>query len=811
MTSKLTGFSPRSARRVAGVWTVFVLASAGWALGGQLGAVMAVVVGVALVFVQWWGQPAWSWAVLGLRGRRPVKWNDPITLANNRSGGGVRVQDGVAVVAVQLLGRAHRATTVTGSVTVESDNVIDVVELAPLLRHPLDLELDSISVVTFGSRTGTVGDYPRVYDAEIGTPPYAGRRETWLIMRLPVIGNTQALRWRTSVGAAAISVAQRVASSLRCQGLRAKLATATDLAELDRRLGSDAVAGSAQRWKAIRGEAGWMTTYAYPAEAISSRVLSQAWTLRADEVIQNVTVYPDATCTATITVRTPTPAPTPPSVILRRLNGEQAAAAAANMCGPRPHLRGQRRCPLPAQLVTEIGPSGVLIGKIVMPAVTASICALAAHAAAHLGQGRVALDWLDRVDVIGHSRSSGRFGADVLTAAIGPADIPLLVADLAYVRGMVYRQLHEEDKAQIWLSKATINGVLTDAAKEALADPNLRLIVTDERTIASRSDRWDASTAKSRDQLDDDNAAQRRGELLAEGRELLAKQVGLAAVKQAVSALEDQLEVRMMRLEHGLPVEGQTNHMLLVGPPGTGKTTTAEALGKIYAGMGIVRHPEIREVRRSDFCGHYIGESGPKTNELIEKSLGRIIFMDEFYSLIERHQDGTPDMIGMEAVNQLLVQLETHRFDFCFIGAGYEDQVDEFLTVNPGLAGRFNRKLRFESYSPVEIVEIGHRYATPRASQLDDAAREVFLDAVTTIRNYTTPSGQHGIDAMQNGRFARNVIERAEGFRDTRVVAQKRAGQPVSVQDLQIITATDIDAAIRSVCSDNRDMAAIVW
>lgn len=135
MTSKLTGFSPRSARRVAGVWTVFVLASAGWALGGQLGAVMAVVVGVALVFVQWWGQPAWSWAVLGLRGRRPVKWNDPITLANNRSGGGVRVQDGVAVVAVQLLGRAHRATTVTGSVTVESDNVIDVVELAPLLRH----------------------------------------------------------------------------------------------------------------------------------------------------------------------------------------------------------------------------------------------------------------------------------------------------------------------------------------------------------------------------------------------------------------------------------------------------------------------------------------------------------------------------------------------------------------------------------------------------------------------------------------------------------------------------------------------------
>lgn len=364
MRSSLTGFSSVSERRVVGVWVVFLLTLAGWALGGYIGAGIALVVGIALVFVRWWGQPAWSWAVLALRGRRSISWEAPITLANNRSGGGVRLQDSSAVVAVQLLGRAHRATTVTGSVTVETDNIIDIVELLPLLQHPLGIQLDSISVVTFGSRTGTVGDYPRVYDSEIGTPPYAGRRETWLIMRLPVIDNAEALRWRISVGAAAISVAQRIASSLRCQGLRAKVATATDLVELDRRLGSDAVAGSAQRWKAIRGEFGWMTTYAYPAEAISSRVLTQAWTLRADEVIQNVTVYPDATCTATITVRTPTPAPTPPSVILRRLNGEQAAAAAANMCGPRPHLRGLRRSALPAQLVTEIGPSGVLVGKL---------------------------------------------------------------------------------------------------------------------------------------------------------------------------------------------------------------------------------------------------------------------------------------------------------------------------------------------------------------------------------------------------------------------------------------------------------------
>ncbi|GAA4538046.1 type VII secretion protein EccE [Mycobacterium paraffinicum] len=364
MSSTLTGFSRGSNRRVLGVWVVFLLAAASWAVGGYIGAAIAVAVGVAAVFVRWWGQPAWSWLVLWRRGRRPIRWNAPITVANNRSGGGVRVQDGVAVVAVQLLGRAHQATLVTGSVTVETDNVIDVVELVPMMHQALGLQLDSISVVSLGSRHGNIGDYPRVYDSEIGTPPYAGRRETWLIMRLSIIDNTQALRWRTTVGAAAISAAQRIAGLLRCQGLRAKVATATDLAELDRRLGCDAIEGETQRWKAIRGEAGWMTTYAYPADAIASRVLSQAWTLRADEVVQNVTVYPDATCTATITVRTPTPAPTPPSVILRRLNGEQAAAAASNMCGPRPYLRALRPSPLPEQLLTEIGPSGVLVGKL---------------------------------------------------------------------------------------------------------------------------------------------------------------------------------------------------------------------------------------------------------------------------------------------------------------------------------------------------------------------------------------------------------------------------------------------------------------
>ena len=444
---------------------------------------------------------------------------------------------------------------------------------------------------------------------------------------------------------------------------------------------------------------------------------------------------------------------------------------------------------------------------IIMSAVTAATNTLAAHAAAHLGQGRVALDWADRVDLraghVGVAEARRHQLTDTAVTAIDPNEFPLIAADLAYVRGMAHRQLDQEDKAQVCLSRATINGALIEPAKDALANPNLQLVVTDEETINTRSNKWDVTTERSEHQRREEANEERREELLAEGRALLNNQVGLSEVKRAVAEIEDQIEVRGLRMAAGLPVTNQTNHMLLVGPPGTGKTTTAEALGKIYAGLGIVRHPEIIEVKRADFCGEHIGASGPRTNELIARSLGRILFMDEFYSLVERHHDGRPDMIGMEAVNQLLVALEVHRFDFCFIGAGYEKEVDEFLTVNPGLAGRFNRKLRFESYAPDELVEIAVRYGEPRATVIEPAAREALNIACKTLRAYLAPDGSHGIDVMQNGRFARNVVERAERSRDSRVAAQHRTDKgSVTVEDLETLRTQDIVAAVVDACAE---------
>ena len=342
---------------------VLVCAATGWSLGGHLGAGIGLALGLAFLAVPWRRQPLWSWAALFLRRNRPMDLVAPSTVANDRSAGGVRYQDGVAVTAVQLLGKPHQPTRFTGSTASVTANGIDLGELVSVMRQGHGLTLESMSVVTSGSRRRSSGDFPRVYDTLIGTPPYAGQRETWLVIRLCALANGDALRWRPTVGTAALAATQRIAVMLRCRGIRARVATATDIAELDNRLGGSALEPVNRRWHSLRGDSGWQTSYAYRAGDINSGVLSQAWTLRADGIVQNVTLFPDGTGSATLTVRTARPPTASPSVTLQTLPGEQAQATAAALCGPRRGIRRLGRGPLPEALFMPIGPSGVLLGK----------------------------------------------------------------------------------------------------------------------------------------------------------------------------------------------------------------------------------------------------------------------------------------------------------------------------------------------------------------------------------------------------------------------------------------------------------------
>lgn len=323
---------------------------------------VSVALGLVLFVLPWKGQPAWRWAQLYATRNRPIEIPDPVTVVNDRSGGGVRYQDGVAVTAIQLLGRPHRATTLIGSTITATENVIDLADLMTLTKQHLGLAFESVSVVSSGARRRSNGDYPRVYDTFIGTSPYAGHRETWLVLRLNMIDNAETLQWRISAGRAALAATQRLAAALSCRGIRARVGSATDIVDLDRTLAGDtlqALQPSNRRWHSLRGETGALTTYGCPITD-----LNLPWSLRADGIIQNLTLYPDATVTASVTVRTPQQPAVSPNTALQPLPGRQAQALGGHLCAPLRRVRGLPRLPLPASLKVPIGSSGVLLGKM---------------------------------------------------------------------------------------------------------------------------------------------------------------------------------------------------------------------------------------------------------------------------------------------------------------------------------------------------------------------------------------------------------------------------------------------------------------
>ncbi|MEI6252440.1 MAG: type VII secretion protein EccE [Mycobacteriaceae bacterium] len=353
----------RDAIRLAVIGGVMVCATIGWGLAGYLGAAFGLMLGLAILVVPWRRLPLWSWAGLYLGRNRRIDLTEPLTVANDRSGGGVRYQDGVAAVAVQILGRRHQPTYFTGSTATATANTFEIGQLIPLMHQSLGLTIESISVVSSGARRRATGDYPRVYDTLIGTPPYAGQRETWLVIRIRAMDNGDALRWRSTVGTAALAAAQRITMMLRCSGIRARTATATDIVELERRLGRSALEPHNRRWHSARSDGGWQTAYAYRPSDITTENLAQAWSIRADGIVQNVTLFPDGTASALVITRTPQPPTAPPVIMLQPLPGEQAQAVQAQLCCPRAELRALGRGPLRAALAIPIGASGVLLGK----------------------------------------------------------------------------------------------------------------------------------------------------------------------------------------------------------------------------------------------------------------------------------------------------------------------------------------------------------------------------------------------------------------------------------------------------------------
>ena len=262
-------------------------------------------------------------------------------------------------------------------------------------------------------------------------------------------------------------------------------------------------------------------------------------------------------------------------------------------------------------------------------------------------------------------------------------------------------------------------------------------------------------------------------------RKELDSYVGLAAVKREVKDLIDLAAVEQLRRQHGLPTADMSLHMVFTGSPGTGKTTIARLMARVYHSLGILSRGQLVEVDRSGLVAGYVGQTAIKTRKVIDSALGGVLFIDEAYAL----NGGGANDFGQEAIDTLLKAMEDHRDDLVVIVAGYDGLMDAFIRSNPGLESRFNRFLHFADYTEEELLAIFRMQCQKGCYVLDPAAEEP-LRALLAQRMGDAVS-------FGNARGVRNLFEQILVRQAGRLAGQ---GSSVTKEDLMRITAADVAA-----------------
>ncbi|WP_411106586.1 AAA family ATPase [Streptomyces sp. cmx-4-9] len=278
---------------------------------------------------------------------------------------------------------------------------------------------------------------------------------------------------------------------------------------------------------------------------------------------------------------------------------------------------------------------------------------------------------------------------------------------------------------------------------------------------------------------------------LAEALAELERMVGLEPVKRQVKALSAQLHMAGLRAGQGLPVQPPKRHFVFSGPSGTGKTTVARILGRVFYALGLLGGDHLVEAQRADLVGEFLGQTAVKANDLIDSAIGGVLFVDEAYSLSNSgYSKG--DAYGDEALQVLLKRAEDNRDHLVVILAGYPAGMDRLLAANPGLSSRFTTRVDFPSYRPLELTAIGGVVAEANGDCWDEEA----LEELRSISAHVVEQGW--IDELGNGRFLRTLYEKSCAYRDLRLSGF--AGEP-SRDDLATLRLPDLMQAYGEVLS----------